>query len=209
MSSPSAAIASIVNRRTLASAPLLARSNQGLIYRVDAGERRFAVKAAAGRGPLAAVNRLAITREYRAYQRLGGVPGVPRCHGLIEGRWLVLDFIEGQAFREARPGPEFFDRLLKTIRAMHERGVAHGDLKRKSNLMADASGHPVLLDFGAATLRRPGRHAVNRRLFDYMCRTDCNAWVKLKYGGYAGVSEADRALLRRSWLERVLGRVRG
>ena len=204
MSSPSAAMASIVNQQTLADTPVLARSNQGLVYRLSAGDRQFAVKAAAGRGPLLAINRHALRREHRAYHRLAGVAGIPRCHGLIEGRWLVLDFVEGEAFRNARPGPDFFDRLLKTIRAMHEHGVAHGDLKRKSNLMVDASGHPVLLDFGAATLLRPGRHPVNHRLFEFMCRTDLNAWVKLKYGGYSDVSEADKALLRRSWLERAL-----
>ena len=209
MSSLPAAIASIVNRQALANAPILASSNQGLVYRLDTGERIFAVKAAAGRGPLLAVNRHALRQEHRAYQRLVGVTGIPQCHGLIEDRWLVLDFVEGDAFRDARPGPDFFDHLLETIRAMHERGVAHGDLKRKSNLMVDRSGHPVLLDLGAATLRRPGRHPVNHRLFDFMRQTDLNAWVKLKYDGYAGVSDADRSLLRRSWLEHVLSRVRG
>ena len=209
MSSLPAAIASIVNRQALADAPVLASSNQGLVYRLDMGKRIFAVKAAAGRGPLLAVNRHALRREHRAYQRLVGVAGIPQCHGLIEDRWLVLDFVEGDAFRDARPGPAFFDRLLETIRAMHECGVAHGDLKRKSNLMVDTSGQPVLLDLGAATLRRPGRHPVNQRLFDFMRQTDLNAWVKLKYGGYSDVSEADRALLRRSWLERALSRRRG
>ena len=209
MSSPSAAITHTVTAQMLAEPTVLARSNQGVIYRIDAGDRQLAVKTATGRGPLLAVNRHALKREHRAYQQLAGLAGVPGCHGLIEARWLVLDLVDGVAFRQARPGPIFFDRLLETIRAMHDRGVAHGDLKRKSNLMVDASGHPVLLDFGAATLRRPGRHPVNHRLFEFMRRTDLNAWVKLKYGGYAGVSDADRALLRRSWVERMLSRIRG
>ena len=208
MSSPSAAIASIVNQQTLTDALVLARSNQGLVYRLSAGNRQFAVKAAAGRGPLLAANRHTLRREHRAYRRLAGVAGIPQCHGLLEDRWLVLDFIEGEAFRNALPGPEFFARLLETIQAMHARGVAHGDLKRKSNLMVDTQGRPVLLDFGAATILRPGWHPVNRRLFDFMRQTDLNAWVKLKYGGYEGVSNADGALLRRSWLERVLSRSR-
>ena len=206
---PSAAITHAVTAHTLTEAPVLASSNQGVVYRVEAGDRCLAVKAAAGRGPLLAVNQHALKHEHRAYQRLAGLAGVPACHGLIQGRWLVLDFVDGVPFREARPGPDFFDRLLDTIRSMHERGVAHGDLKRKSNLLVDAFGHPVLLDFGAATLRRPGRHPVNHRLFEFMRRTDLNAWVKLKYGGYAGVSDADRALLRRSWVERMLSRIRG
>lgn len=205
---PPAAIARLVNREALADADVLARSNQGLVYRLGSGDRELAVKAAAGRGPLLAVNRIALKREYRAYRRLQGLAGVPRCHGMIENRWLVLDFIPAEPYRDARIGPGFFDRLLEIILAMHDRGVAHGDLKRKSNLMVDPGGAPVLLDFGAATMLRPGWHPVNRRLFEFMRQTDLNAWVKLKYGGYSGVSEGDRALLRRSWLERALSRSR-
>ncbi|MEX2497656.1 MAG: hypothetical protein WD397_02120 [Wenzhouxiangellaceae bacterium] len=209
MTSPSTAIAGLVNQQALADAVVLARSNQGLVYRLGTGDHELAIKAAAGSGPLLAVNRHALRREYRAYRRLEGLAGMPRCHGLVDNRWLVLDFIPAEPFRNAHIGPGFFDRLLEIIQAMHERGVAHGDLKRKSNLMVDATGAPVLLDFGAATVLRPGWHPVNRRLFEFMRQTDLNAWVKLKYGGYEGVSGPDRKLLRRSWLERALGRIRG
>ena len=207
-SAPTTPAASLVNHESLADAAVIAHSNQGLIYRLSDGDREFAVKTAVGRGPLLAVNRHALRREYRAYLRLKDLAGISRCHGLVDDRWLVLDFIPGEPFRDARIGSDFFDRLLEIIQAMHARGVAHGDLKRKSNLMVDPEGSPVLLDFGAATLLRAGRHPVNRRLFEFMRQTDLNAWVKLKYGGYSGVSEADRALLRRSWLERVLSRTR-
>lgn len=204
----STSISAVVTHQALANAAVLARSNQGVVYRLGAGGRELVVKTAAGRGPLLAVNRHALRREYRAYRRLEGLAGVPQCHGLVDDRWLVLDFVPAQPFRNARIGPGFFNRLLEIIQAMHERGVAHGDLKRKSNLMVDANGAPVLLDFGAATLLRPGWHPLNRKLFEFMRQTDLNAWVKLKYGGYSGVSEADRALLRRSWLERMLSRTR-
>mgnify|MGYP006285567647 CR=1 FL=1 len=187
---------------------VVARSNQGTVHRVAHAGRIFAVKCAAGRGPLGAVNRLALRREYRAYRRLDGISGVPRCHAFIDDRWLVLDFIEGVPFRHAAAGPSFFVHLLATLRSMHERGVAHGDLKRKANLMVDARGRPMLIDFGAAVIRRPGFHPVNRRLFEFMRQTDLNAWVKLKYGGYENVDDDDRALLARSWIERSLGRFR-
>lgn len=192
----------------LADARVLAESNQGVVYRLTHGERDLAVKAATGRGIVGAANRLALKREHRAYRRLAGVDGIPHCHGLVDGRWLILDFVPARPFRDAAVEPVFFDRLLGVIRGMHERGVAHGDLKRKANLLVDESGDPLVLDFGAAVVRRPGFHPLNRRLFEFMRRTDLNAWVKLKYGGYEGVSEADRALLDRSLLERVLGGMR-
>lgn len=209
MSNSTSRIESLVHPAALDAAPVMARSNQGVVYRLVADSLDLAVKQAAGRGPLLAINRLALNREFAAYRRLDGVAGVPRCHGLVGNRFLVLDYIEAEPFRDSRIGADFFDRLLETVKAMHARGVAHGDLKRKANLMVDPEGRPVLLDFGAATLRRPGWHPINRRLFEFMRQTDLNAWVKLKYGGYSGVSAADRALLRRSWLERSLSRRRG
>jgi len=208
MPNPTPSLDTLVSPDALARADVLARSNQGVIYRLTLEGRELAVKTAAGKGPLLAINRHALKREFRAYSRLDGVTGIPRCRGLVDGRFLVLDFIDARPFRDARTGPEFFDRLLDTIQAMHSRGVAHGDLKRKANLMVDAQGRPVLLDFGAATLLHSGWHPLNRRLFEFMRQTDLNAWVKLKYGGYSDVSEADRVLLRRSWLERVLSRSR-
>jgi RIO-like serine/threonine protein kinase len=188
---------------------VVARSNQGMVRRLHHAGRTLAVKSAVGDGLVGAVNRLALRREFRAYRRLQGVRGVPHCHGLVDGRWLVLDFVEAAPFRDAAAAPEFFAALLGTLRAMHERGVAHGDLKRKANLMVDCSGGPILIDFGAAVIRREGRHPLNRRLFEFMRQTDLNAWVKLKYGGYENVADDDdRALLKRSWIERGLGRIR-
>jgi len=187
----------------------IARSNQGIVHRIRCGGRELAIKSAAGRGPAAAVNRWTLRREHAAYGRLAGVAGIPRCHGLIDRRWLVLEFVAGRPFRDANPANEYFDRLLATIQAMHARGVAHGDLKRKANLLVTPDDAPVMLDFGAAVLRRQGFHPVNRRLFEFMRRTDLNAWVKLKYGGYNDIAETDRSLLRRSALERVLEHLRG
>ena len=201
-------IDSLADPEMLAHADVLARSNQGIVYRLVLDGRELAVKQAAGTGPLLAINRHALKREFLAYRRLEGVAGVPHCLGMVRGRLLVLEYVPARPFRDAAVEPVFFGRLFETIQAMHARGVAHGDLKRKANLMVDAQDRPVLLDFGAATLLRPGWHPVNRRLFEFMRQTDLNAWVKLKYGGYSGVSEADRAMLRRSWLERVLSRTR-
>lgn len=208
MTKPIPPLTSLVTPDALARADVLARSNQGVVYRLSVEGRELAVKSAAGNGPLLAINRHALKREFMAYRRLDGITGIPTCRGLVDDRFLVLDFIDARPFRDAEVGRDFFDRLLQTVQAMHTRGVAHGDLKRKSNLMVDPQGRPVVLDFGAATLLRQGRHPLNRKLFEFMRQTDLNAWVKLKYGGYEGVSEADRAVLRRSWLERVLSRWR-
>lgn len=208
MSSPSASPLPEFTRDDLARCPVIAESNQGVVYRVALGDRELAIKTPRNSRATGWAHRLSLRREYAAYCRLRGLDGIPACHGLKDGRYLVLDHIEARPFRDTPVDGRFFERLLITIRAMHDRGVAHGDLKRKSNLLVDSNGFPVLLDFGAAVIRRDGFHPLNRRLFEFMRRTDLNAWIKLKYGGYRDISPADEPLLDRSIPERILSRLR-
>lgn len=205
------------------SARPLARGNQGWVFGLTINGRRLVVKTPAA-GLASALHRRALAREARAYARLRGVPGFATCHGLFDRRWLVLDELAARPFREAMSddglsdgfsggfsegfSDEFFDGLLQTIRAMHARGVAHGDLKRKSNLLVGDDGRPRIIDLGTAVVRRDRFAPVNHALFRTLAQTDLNAWVKLKYGGYDGVEEADRGLLRPTWPERIARRFR-
>src|SRR5690606_12497916 len=142
----------------------LSEGYQGAVYLHEEGGRRVVVKRPMG-GPLAIrLRRAMLRRECRVYGRLGGVAGVPRCHGLRADGSLVLDYVEGEAFHEAsaslRDRDAFFTELLGIIQALHEAGVAHADLKRRGNILIDKAGRPWLLDFGAAVLRvenGPGR----------------------------------------------------
>jgi serine/threonine protein kinase len=192
------------------SGELLGHSNQGEVRRFRLGGRDLAIKTPKGQGLSWRLRRATLLREFRAYERLAGLAGFAPCHGLIDDRYLVLDYVEGLAFREAEflDRDRFFDRLLSVIEAMHAVGVAHGDLKRKDNLRVDPEHHPVILDLGAAVLRRDGWHPAKQRLFEFMRQTDLNAWIKLKYGGYDDISEPDRKRLKRSGLERLLSRLR-
>ncbi|NDY94985.1 hypothetical protein [Wenzhouxiangella limi] len=191
-----------------ASGQSLGRSNQGEVRRFRFRNQDLAIKAPSGRGPLRWLRLQSLRREYRSYRQLAGLAGFPRCHGLFGDRYLVLDYIEGTDFRHAvlPEGQAFFDRLLGIIQAMHARGIAHGDLKRKDNLRVAANGEPVILDLGTAVRCKSGSGALRRRLFAFIRQTDLNAWVKLKYGRYENVAPEDRVYLRRSWLERWLSR---
>ncbi len=186
----------------------LGESNQGEVRRFQFNGFDLAIKAPKGRGLLRWLRLKSLRREHRVYKQLAGIDGLPRCYGLFHDRYLVLQYIGGDDFRHADlPDREaFFARLLTTIEAMHERGIAHGDLKRKDNLRVDAAGRPVVLDFGTAVWHKPGKGPVSRRLFDFIRQTDLNAWIKLKYGRYHDISEDDARLLNRSWLERALSR---
>mgnify|MGYP000512244350 FL=1 len=170
---------------------------------------RLIVKRPKGTGLRQRLALKSLRREHRAYQRLKGLDGVAPCHGLVFDQYLVLAFVEGVPLSSASPPPErFYTALLQTIQAMHQRGVAHGDLKKKDNILITPDGHPVIVDLGTAVLQKPGWHPLNHRLFDLIKRTDLNAWVKHKYGGYAGVDSVDQRYLNRSWPERVLTAMR-
>jgi len=185
--------------------PVVAQSNQGTIIRVRSGGLDLAVKTPHGRGIAWRARRFLLRREYRAYRRLEGLSGFPHCLGLFQARHLAMEYVEGALLRHAAPAdPErFFHELRQIIQAMHERGVAHGDLKSRHNVLVDGTGRPVIIDLGTAVVRRPGRHPLNHWLFDYLRQIDLNGWVKLKYGNYEHVDERDRHLVRRSRIERL------
>ncbi|MEM1081424.1 MAG: hypothetical protein AAGH65_07565, partial [Pseudomonadota bacterium] len=87
-------------------------SNQGMVYRVELGDQILAFKTVPRKRAMKALHLKALRNEHRAYQRLAGVPGFARCHGLIDQAWLVLDWVEGQPFRQANLVPDhpFFDQ---------------------------------------------------------------------------------------------------
>jgi predicted Ser/Thr protein kinase len=190
---------------------ILATSNQGtiLLFREDGME--LVVKTAMGKGPARRARQATLVRECDAYSRLGGVKGVPKCHGLVADRYLVLEYIHGVPYRDAEFADRdaWFSELLSTLLEIHNRGVSHGDLKSKSNLLVTDSGHPCVMDFGTTVIRKEGFHPFNNRMFEYLKQLDINAWVKHKYRGcYDDVSEEDAKLLDYSAAESLLRKYR-
>lgn len=185
--------------------PLVAESNQGRIVRVSIGDLQLAVKTPRGRGLAWRARQFSLRREFRAYQRVDGIPGFPRCFGLFGGAHLALEYVDGTLLKHTTPAePEaFFKALRQTIDGMHERGVAHCDLKSRQNVMVNHDGQPVIIDLGTSIVRKNGWHPVNHWMFDYLSQIDRNGWVKLKYGSYDRADELDRQLVRRSRIERI------
>jgi len=177
---------------------------QALLY--QDGTQRLVIKVPAGRGLYRWLSRWMLRREARAYARLAGFAGAPRCFGLLGGQYLVLEYIAGEPARYADIADReaFFAELLGRLEAMHARGVAHGDLQKKDNLWLIGGRHPMLLDFGAAIVRRPGFAPLNRWLFRFAVQLDFNQWAKLKTRGRPDRLTGDeRRYYRRTLPEKI------
>ncbi len=170
-------------------------------------------------GVLGGLWRTLLQREHAIYERLAGIAGIPRCFGLVGGERLALEYVAGPSLREheARLADRatFFGKLLLAVQAMHAAGVAHGDLKRKDNIIVGPGEQPYLIDFGIAVRRSATGAAWNRYAFEPLVQMDMNAWVKLKYGrridpaAEPGVlSDADAAVYRPLLVERAARAVR-
>ncbi len=173
------------------------------IYQGPAGA--FAIKEPSGSWLRGTISRAAIRREAEVYRRLQGIPGIPTCFGCLDDRYLVLEHIPGdtlQALQDQLANREkFFARLLETLRTMHDAGVAHGDLKRKQNILVGPGEQPYVIDFGIAVV------AANRRgfLFDLVRQVDQNAWIKHKYRGQTkDIAAEDAALYKPMRTETVM-----
>ena len=187
---------------------LLGRGYQGEVYLRQTSAGALIVKMPIGRGPARAARRAMLRREYAIYQQLEGVSGVPHCAGLVDGEELLLQYIAGPSLREVdlsgAARERFFAELLQLIQALHARGVAHGDLKRKDNILVGPGGQPFLIDFGTAVSGGPRAGSVRRWLFRQMRRMDLNAWVKLKYQRQSlDMDPADARFHRPTLLERL------
>ena len=191
---------------------ILATSNQGTVLLYEGEGLKLVIKAAMGRGAIRKARQTTLEREFSAYKLLGGVEGVPACYGMLAGRYLLMEFIDGVPYRDAswEDRDSWFAALLDIIQSFHQRGVSHGDLKSKSNLIAGRDGKPYVIDFGTSFVHKDGFHPINNYLFEYGKRLDINAWVKHKYHGrYKSASEEDRELLNYSKLEYLVRKIRG
>jgi len=121
-------------------------------------------------------------REVRSLRRLHGVRGVPELLARPDRRAVLMSYVPAVPITRAANAdwPAFFAALEILIDAMHERGVAHCDLRSPNNTLVDEAGEPVLVDFVASVHRGSAWNPVGRWLFAMFCRVDRKAVAKLK-----------------------------
>ena len=131
----------------------------------------------------------------------------------VLGEHLVLEHIEGPSLRAQQytlaDRERFFTQLLETLDAMHAAGVAHGDLKRKDNVLVGPDERPYVIDFGVAWCVSPQSPRWRQTVFRALRQMDLNAWIKLKHGRAAvRLPPAEAARYRPLWFERAARAVR-
>ena len=129
------------------------------------------------------IGRVQIAREVRAYRALVAIPGIPRLVGQIDGLAVAIERIEGDRLGRGgdrtRDGAEKLEQLRTILDRIHERGVAHWDLRARDNLLVDRAGRVFVLDFASAVRFRPGGLA-HRLLFRWCRLIDESAYLKWK-----------------------------
>ena len=182
--------------------------NQGRLFTIDIEEKTYLIKSAnIDNWWSKSINKWSIKREYRAYKKLEGLNGIPKCYGLTDQGKLVLEYINGGSYRDKQyeldGNDNFFDALLELITSMHNLGVAHGDLKRKDNLIVDQNLKPYLIDFGTAVINYDQSGTFKKIVFNFLRKTDLNAWIKHKYKrSYENISNEDLAYYSPTSLEK-------
>jgi len=141
-----------------------------------------------------------VKREYAVLKHLEGLPGIPKAYAVVEKRALLIEYIEGRTINKFKAGElpdRVFERLQALVRAMHERGVVHLDLRQRKNILI-AGEQPWLIDFA---------NAMRGRLTAKLRAIDESALLKFKQRNWPHLmTDADRdaikshKFLRKFWI---------
>ena len=157
---------------------------QADIMLVEYGGKRYALKDFRLRPRIVrwAFGRWVIAREFRIMKQLEGLEGIPRVAGMVDGDGFLMEYVDGRplpSLKENDLVPEFFERLERLMRAMHARGVGHGDLRRK-NVLVTREFQPYLVDFATAFRVRGRGNLLSRWILAKYRRIDEATLLKLK-----------------------------
>ncbi len=178
---------------------------------IERGGQRAILKDVSDRGMLfrALFGRRLIAREFRLCRSLGGIEGVPRAYRMLDRNGFLMEYVDAEPAlsrqqQGAELGPEFYDRCLRVVEALHERGVLHLDLRNKKNFLIDGAGRAYVIDFASA-LRLPRWLPLRRVWMRLLGAADRAGVLKMKRRlSPELLSEAERGALRRFELVRTL-----
>ncbi|PQV65348.1 serine/threonine protein kinase [Abditibacterium utsteinense] len=187
---------------------------QSSVYEIDWKGERAAVKDFSKLPPLFRlfIAPILVKREVKALRHLDGTPGIPRFFGQIDRLAFAIEFIEGRPISGIHKGempPEVFGRMARVVEAMHARGVAHGDLKRRSNLLLTPENEVFIIDFAAAIV---AHGPISQKIMRAVAEVDDKSLPRLKkFVSPELLTEEDKWKLENptkleKWVKKLLGR---
>lgn len=124
-------------------------------------------------------------REWKALRVLDGTRGVPCAVAKPSVDVLVIEYLAGSALKNLKPKHyprEATLQLEELVRALHARGVTHGDL-HDSNILIEQNESGVqvfLIDWATALVWKLHRSAAQQRLFREFRSLDLRSIAKMK-----------------------------
>ena len=91
-----------------------------------------------------------VKREYQALLKLAGIPGIPKDPFLLDDYAVCYRFIPGKILRDVPSESlcdDFFYRFEHLVKTIHDRNMAHLDVRNRRNIIVDEDGEPALIDF--------------------------------------------------------------
>jgi predicted Ser/Thr protein kinase len=141
-----------------------------------------------------------LARELRVLRALEGLEGTPALWATAGPDAYIMQRLAAGRLpnkKHRTVPPEYWPRLRALIEALHARGIAHGDLRRK-NILIDAQAQPYLIDFATAVRRKPGSR-LSAFLFERCRRIDLITYARLKMFYSEGMIDGEE----RAWLART------
>ncbi|MFC1531925.1 hypothetical protein ACFL7M_00950 [Thermodesulfobacteriota bacterium] len=130
------------------------------------------------------IGRFLVWRESKAYRRLRGIKGVPVLYRTIGGLALIIEEVAGKDIESIGKGAAlprvFFEELRALVERIHERGLAHCDLKRAPNIILGDDGKPYIVDWSTALLKWEFRFFPFNLIYRRFIQDDLNALTKIR-----------------------------
>lgn len=119
------------------------------------------------------------SHEYKMYQMIADIPGVPPVGPRFGRRGFFHRYIEGKTLYELKkdsPLPEhFFSELRKILDAIHNRRILCLDVQKLGNIILSDEGSPYLIDH-QISLFLPKRRGIlgkwSDRIFEFFVHID-------------------------------------
>jgi tRNA A-37 threonylcarbamoyl transferase component Bud32 len=141
-------------------------------------------------------------REIRALRRLSGIEGIPRLYAVAGPEAFVMERLDADRMPQKKETPPpliFWQNARRMMDQLHERGVGHGDLRRK-NILIGPRGEAYLIDFATAFFRKdaPGLSGkISEIIFQRYQSVDRVTFARIK----ASYGNAPLAPDEQAWLD--------